>query len=818
LNTANVAIELNFVEPESVALVQTLQAAYTAARRGRFDVAETLCAQVLAQHEEHAEALLLLGMIEAQTGRSARASQSLQRVIARAPDRAIAHALLGDAEMNLGRPLAALACYEAAIRLDAHLFSAHFGRGNAELDLHNPAAAVESFDRALRLRPEDAEAWFNRGNALLALERWDAAVESFDRALQLRPDYAAAHCNRGSALLSLHELDAALAAFDTALAVDPGFLAAGYNRASALRELRRSAEALAAFEAVVAIRPEYAEAHLGRGEALFDLDRPDEAFDAYDRAMHCGRDNPELQIALGNAWRSREYFAAAIACYDRALKLAPQSARAYFNRAKAYLLWDREIETALDDHARALGLKPGFDYWAGSLLHAQRSHGDWSVRHPAARAEVIEQAVAAGGRADMPFSFLAVSDCAATQQRCARSFCESLGIGVPSRRMQRRARDARLRLGYFSADLRQHAVSYLMAGIFERHDRARFEVVGLSLRPAEATALGRRVHSAFARFVDLSRHSDAEAAALIRDMEVDVLVDLSGYTEGFRPRILAQRAAPIQVNFLGFPATMGASFMDYLIADDHVIPVESRPLYTECIVSLPDCFQPTDDARPRALRGPTRAAAGLPDDAFVFCCFNNAYKLNPAMFDVWMRLLRAVPDSVLWLLAAGDTLRDNLRREAEDRGVDPRRLRFTGRRPYADYLGQLSLADLFLDTLPFNAGTTASDALWAGLPLLTCSGGAFAARMAGSLLRAARLPELVTASLADYEALALRLATHRQELESLRERLIGNRHELPLFDTQRFCRHLEAAYEQMWDRHARGEAPASFAVPQLPPA
>jgi predicted O-linked N-acetylglucosamine transferase (SPINDLY family) len=801
--------------PESVVLVETLQAAYAAAREGRFDAAEALCARILAQDPEHAGALLLRGMIETESGRSAEGARSLQRSIARDPERPIAHVLLGDALMNLGNPRAALMAYETALRLDADAMSAHFGRGNALLDLREPEAAIASFDTVLRRRPEDAEAWFNRGNAMLALERWREAIASFDCALRRRPDYVAAHCNRGSALLSLYCLDDALRAFDAALAIDPTDVPALNNRAAVLRELRRYPEALAGFERALALRPDHADAHLGRGNTLLELDRPSEAFQAYERAIRSAPANPEPRIALGNAWRSREHYPAAIACYDAALALAPDSATAYFNRAQTRLRWNREIDQALDDHARALALKPRFDYWPGSLLHAQRRHGDWSVRQPSSHPDAIARAVAAGARADMPFSFLAVSDSAEAQLRCARSYVDYLGVAAPAPRNGRRSRGTRLKVGYFSADLRQHAVSYLMAGVFERHDVERFEILGMSLRPAESTPLGRRVRAAFSRFVDLSGLDDGEAAAAIRALEVDVLVDLTGYTEGCRPRILALRPAPIQVNFLGFPATTGGAFIDYLIADAHVIPPESRRHYRESVVTLPDCFQPTDDARPRDLGAFSRGDVGLPDDAFVFCCFNNTYKINPKMYDLWMRLLHAVPGSVLWLLAVGDALRDRLRREAQTRGIDPKRIVFAGRRPYADYLRQFRLADLFLDTLPFNAGTTASDALWGGLPLLTCSGDAFAARMAGSVLRAAGLRELVTETLADYEALAIRLATHPHELGRLRDHLVRRRQALPLFDTRRFCRHLEAAYEEMWSRQARGEEPSDFAVAKI---
>jgi predicted O-linked N-acetylglucosamine transferase (SPINDLY family) len=351
----------------------------------------------------------------------------------------------------------------------------------------------------------------------------------------------------------------------------------------------------------------------------------------------------------------------------------------------------------------------------------------------------------------------------------------------------------------------------LLAGVFERHDRRRFETFAISLRPEEESALGQRVKGAFDRFIDVSGQSDGAVAELLHALEIDIAVDLTGFTDGLRPQIFSRRPAPIQVTYLGFPATTGAPYMDYILADAFVIPPAQAQHFSECVVYLPDCFQANDDQRVISARV-TRTDAGLPEGAFVFCCFNNSYKLNPAMFDIWMRLLDRVPGSVLWLVSAGAAVGGNLRREAMNRGVDPERLVFAPRQPYAEYLGRLQLADLFLDTLPFNAGTTASDALWAGLPVLTCAGEAFAARMAGSLLQAVGLPELITHSLADYEAKALELARQPELLRGLRQRLAANRRAAPVFDTDRCRRSLESAYIEMWQRHERGQGRQSFAM------
>jgi predicted O-linked N-acetylglucosamine transferase (SPINDLY family) len=369
--------------------------------------------------------------------------------------------------------------------------------------------------------------------------------------------------------------------------------------------------------------------------------------------------------------------------------------------------------------------------------------------------DTVVRAVLAGKRADLPFAFLSLSDSAAAQMQCARTFvAAACPPADPMTSSKNRYFHDRIRVAYVSADFREHAVTYLMPGVFEGHDRQRFETTAISLRSEEAGAWGQRMRGCFDRFVDVGRRSDRSVAELLRSLEIDVAVDLAGFTAGMRPGIFAHRAAPIQVNYLGylgFLGTLGAEYFDYILADNFVIPKGSAQHYSERVAYLPDCFQANDDRLAPSVRSATRGNAGLPENGFVFCCFNNVYKIKAKMFDVWMRLLDRISGSVLWLVATDDTTRTHLRREATIRGVDPERLVFARRRTYLEYLRALTPADLFLDTVPFNAGPTASDSLRAGLPLLTCAGEAFAARMAGSILRAAGLPELVTLSLGEYE-------------------------------------------------------------------
>jgi len=370
-----------------------------------------------------------------------------------------------------------------------------------------------------------------------------------------------------------------------------------------------------------------------------------------------------------------------------------------------------------------------------------------------------------------------------------------------------------------SGDFRQHVIGYLLAELIELHDRDRFEVIGVSFGIDDRSDIRARLVGAFDRFIDVIAVSDAEVAKLVRDSDVDIAVDLMAHTRDARMRIFAHRPAPIQVNYFGYAGTMGAAFFDYIVGDRIVLPFEHAPYYSEHIVQLPEGFFANDSRRVIAPQMPTRSAAGLPERGFVFCCFNNSVKIQPAIFDVSMRLLRTVPASGRWLSLRNPSARDNLVREAAARGVEGERLVFAQHAPrIEDHLARHRLADLFLDTMPYNAHATAADALWAGLPVLTCAGNAFASRVGASLLHAVGLPELVTQNLADYEALALRLASDAALLAGIRQKLARNRRSEPLFNTSRLRRHLEAAYTTMWNRYQNGERPRAFAVPTLEPS
>jgi predicted O-linked N-acetylglucosamine transferase (SPINDLY family) len=566
-----------------------------------------------------------------------------------------------------------------------------------------------------------------------------------------------------------------------AVKINPSSPDAFYNRGCALQQLQRHEEALAAFDRALALRPDYDEALTNRGAALLALKRHTQA----------------------------------IASFDRALVLKPRDPEALSNRATA-LFESKRYREAAAGYETLLAAAPDFPYAPGNLALAHAYCCDW--RRFAEDCARVTADIRAGKAAIPPHGSTLILDDAQDQLTCARHWVADRCPPVASPLWHgENYLHEKIRLAYVSADYSAHATAFLIAGVFEHHDRKKFETIAVSFGPDDGSQMRARLMGGCDRFADVGGRNDAEVSAMLRHMETDIAIDLKGYTEGSRPGIFARRPAPVQVNYLAHPGTMGAAYMDYIVADEMVIPPEQQRHYSEKVVYLPDCYQANDSKRRIAQRTPARSEARLPDGAFVFCSFNASFKITPAIFDIWMRLVAAVDGSVLWLLEDNEAATANLKREAEARGVSPDRLVFAPRVSVEDHLARHRLADLFLDTLPCAAHTTASDALWAGLPLLTAPGGTFAGRVAASALRAVGMGELIAPSLEAYESLALALARDPARLSSIRAKLARNRDTQPLFDTARFTRNLEAAYATMWERYRSGLPPASFGVAHTPP-
>lgn len=669
--------------------------------------------------------------------------------------------------------------------------------------------AISLMTAALQSGYEFADAHNDLGYALHAAHRIEEAIESYSRALEIRPDDVIALQGRAMAALAADRIDAAISDLERVLVEQPRSLEALVALGDALRAGRRFDEAIACYDSAIETNRNIAEAHNNRGNALAALDRYPEAVASYDNAIELRPDSPEVLCNRGNALFRLRRYAESAADFRRALELRADSADAYFGLGNATRALG-DLEGAFNAFAKALALNPALKYLPGDAAHAAAQICDWASYESFSK--LVRDGVAAGRPACFPFILLAMTSDPALQLACAASYARTTFTSEPMPRPATTRKRNKIRLAYLSADFREHAVAFLIAELIEIHDRSRFEVIGVSFGSNAASPMRSRLQAAFDRSVHVQELSDAATAALLRDMEVDIAIDLMGYTQDARMGIMARRPAPIQVNFLGYTGTTGAEFIDYIVGDWTVIPAGSEKYYSEKVVRLPDSFQANDSTRRISDRTPSRSEVGLRPGAFVFCCFNNSYKIRSEMFDVWMRLLGRVEGSQLWMIDCGKAAERNLRSEAERRNVDPTRLVFAPRARLEDHLARQRLADLFLDSLPYNAHTGTSDALWAGLPVLTCPGRTFASRVAASLLLAMDLPELVMPGLAEYEARALELARNPAMLAELRRKIALNRSAARLFDTQRFRRHIEHAYLTMWEMHRRGESPRSFAV------
>lgn len=821
-----------------------LRSAYALQQAGNLAEALRLYDEAARANPKSFDAVCRLGMAQAQLGRREDAQRSADdalKIVSRS-SRDLYN--VGCLLQRLSRHEDALASYDSALSLRSDYFEAHVHRGLSLLELKRHDEAVASFERALALKPGEAGVWFNRGNALLKLGNDDEALLSYDRALSLRPDYADAWENRGHALLAMGRSDDAFASYDQVASYRPGQAQPWIVRGNAFIALKRYEDALTCFDQALALEPQSFDALFQRANSLLYLRRPDDALPLLETCLDLRPDHPDVWVSRGAAYAGLARYEEALPCYDRARALRPDCLEAHVNRAIAFNALKRYAEAA-ESASAALLLKPtehaalaqratalaalwrfdqaigdyealfrlSADYpIAGNLVHACLHCCDW--RNLSEYRSAVEQGIRAGSPLVSPFQYVFYCRSPADQLAYTKRWAQfAIAPTDPLWRGERYAHE-RIRIAYLSEDFRDHAVASLMAGVWEAHDRSRFETFAISFGVDDGSEMRARIQRSIEHFIDLRDRSDDEIAALLREREIDIVIDLAGYSGYCRPRILALRPAPVQVSYLGYPATMGADFVDYIIADRAIIGEADRQHYSENVVYLPDCYMANAGGRRIAERLPSRAEMGLPPDGFVFCSFNRVAKLLPETFDIWMRLLNAVERSVLWLADPGRPVAmENLRREAEARGVAADRLIFAPHLPCTeDHLARLALADLFLDTEPYNAHATAADALWAGLPVLTLKGETFAGRVAASLLSAVGLPEMIAQSPQVYEAVALMLAREPSTIAALKAKLARNRETHKLFDTPRFTRHLETAYLRMWERAESGAKPESFDV------
>ena len=737
-------------------------------------------------------------------GKLSSAVEKAQLLVLDFPSSFVLWNILGAANNGLGRLEEAEASFRKAVEANPNYADAFNNLGVTLKEQGKLEDAIDVYRRALKIKPDYAEAYNNMGDALKEQGKLGAAIEACQLALKNKPDYAEAYNNMANALKQQGKLDPAIEAYQCALKINPDYEVAYDNMGKTLQDQGKLDQAIDAYQRALKLNPDRAETYFNIGCALNEQGNVDAAIEAYQGAVKIIPDYAEAHNNIGYTLKEQGKLDEAIEAYRRALKVKPNFAEAH-NNLGAALQDQGTLDAAIEAYRHALQIKPDYAEAEAQMLHLQSHLCDWNLSNK------LNDICARLGLTTTPipvFTMLSLEDNAERQLVRSRIWAsETYKQKSLVFTRKPKARPKRLKVGYFGADFHDHATLYLMAGLLRDYDSAQFEVFAYSYGRSTSGGWRQKAEQDVDYFFDVTDKSDHAILNLVGSHGLDIAIDLKGYTGQTRLALFQYRLAPIQISYLGYPGSLGADFIDYIIADPIVIPSSQRKHYSEKIIYLPHSYQPNDDQRHIAQTNTTRADFGLPDDAFVFCCFNNSYKISPREFDIWMRILTKVEGSVLWLLKSNKWAEGNLRREAQARGIDPSRVVFAEMLPHAEHLARHKHADLFIDTFNCNAHTTASDALWAGLPVVTKQGNQFAARVAASLLNAVGLPELVTTTEVDYEALIIELATNSNKLKAIKDRLAVNRLTQPLFDTKRYTRNFERGLQKVYDIYFAGEAP-----------
>lgn len=696
------------------------------------------------------------------------------------------------------------------LKIEPTHYDAIYTKSRVLMDLNEHSEALPYHNLAIQYRPNNFWAYLNRGNTHSALKDFDSALTDYNKTIELNDLLPEAFCNKANVLYELGLLEASLTAYRKAIDLKSDYPEAWYGQGNALLKLNRADEAIDSYKRAIDLNPTYAEAWNQIGNAQSGLNFHHDALFSFEQAIVVNPGYAGAWYNRGNALRHLKYQEEALESYDRALAIKPDYPEAWLNRGNT--LSDlKQHDEALLSYDQALKNNPELPYALGNRIQAQMKICEWSGFE--VYLKNLEEKIIRNEKASHPFYVLGLFDSPELQKISAETYAKDkakplglLGPLNPPRNAKR------IRIGYFSMDFREHPVSSLIAELFELHDREQFEVYGFSFGPNTQDPIRNRLEKSFDKFFDVENHDALGIAALARQLEINIAVDLGGYTRDSRPKIFAERAAPIQINYLGYPGTMGGTNYEYLIADESLIPENFQTTFAEKIIYLPHCYQANDSKRRISSHSFSRADLGLPAEKFIFCCFNNSWKITPEIFDCWMRILGASQNSVLWLFSDNELASTNLRNEAVKRGISSERLVFAEPKPLEEHLARYRMADLFIDTLPYNAHTTASDALWAGLPILTLRGKAFAGRVASSLLRNIGLSELVTETLDEYQSLAIELAFNPEKLHEIRGKLNNNRLTMPLFNTPLFTQKIEAAYKQIYEMYRIGAKPENIFI------
>lgn len=777
--------------------------------KGKLDNALRAFDDALTADPRNVDALCHRGNVLADQGRVEEALASYQQAMMLAPRFAEPYDLCGIVLAQMGRLAEALTFFDRALAIVPDHLNALYNRALALKGLDRYEEAFKTLDRVIAAKPDLPAAYHDRGHILATLGRHAEALVSFDRALQLDSGAADVHCNRGTALLKLGRTDEAMAAYREALKLDPQHIGALVNLAGLPVRDDEFDEAEALYQRALVINSDNIDALVGIAAIKSSQRKFEEAARRYQQVLKLDLNNIDALLGLAEACEALGRFSEQLTCFDHLSTVALTNAGAQYRRGLALAAAGRNAD-AIECYDRALAIDPSQRGARSARLHSEMFIADWQGF--AQKCQQLRESVREADDDVAPFNFLALIDDGKEQLKCARQFVASnLGSIEPQPFASRYPKRDRIRVGYFSADFHNHATLQLMMETLEAHDHQQLEITAFVFGKPVQDAWSGRVEKAFDRMVDVRFVSDQEAAAIARRMEIDIAVDLKGFTANSRAGIFMHRAAPVQISYLGYPGTSGMPTMDYIVADHIVIPEANRRFYSENILYLPGSYQPNMRLEPVEEKF-DRSSLGLPENAIVYCCFNRIYKITPDIFAVWMRVLKQVDGSVLWLWADDEIARRNLKGSAAAHGVDSDRLIFANAVPNRDHLARLARADLFLDTLPYNAHTTASDALRTGLPILTSPGQSFAARVSASLLSAIDMHELITPDIDSFEALAVALGNDRAQLAGHKEKIARNIKASSLFDPVDAARKLEDGFRAIYERYHAGLAPAHTAV------
>ena len=699
---------------------------------------------------------------------------------------------------------------EEILEVEPKNFDALHLYGIISFQTKNYNLSVELISKAVKVNSKNSEAFNNLGIAFKKLNKFDSALQSWNEAIKINPNFFEAYNNRGLIFVELKRLMEALDSWNKAIEINPNFAEAYNNQGNVLSKMKKFNEALTCYNKAIKINPNFAEAYNNRANILNEFKKFNEALQDCYKSITINPVNAKAYYNRAIVQKELKQLDKAIESSNLAIKYNPNYAEAYKNKGHIFVEL-KNYDEAVESFAQAFKINPKLDNLFGSLVHTKHCIIEWNSFDKDLK-ELAEK-ILKKNRVCTPFQSLMFFDSPELQNITAQTYVkEKFFDKNETFNVLGKIPDKKIRIGYYSADFRNHAMSFLLANLYELHDKSKFELIAFSFGPEKKDEMYNRIYAAFDQFIDVRAKSDDEIKKLSRELKIDIAIDLMAFTQYHRFGIFTKRCAPIQINYLGYPGTSGAKCFDYIIADKTLIPKKNQKYYSEKVIYMPDTYQVNDSTKKISDKVFTRENLGLPKEGFVFCCFNQNSKLNPEIFDIWMNLLKTINNSVLWILPQNETAAKNLQKEASMRNVNPERIIFAKRMNMPDHLARHKVADLFIDTFPYTAHTTASDALWAGLPVLTRIGESFASRVAASLLNAINLPEMVTYTKKEYENKAIELANNPSLLKEIKNKLNKNRHTKPLFNTKLFTNNLEMAYLKIYSKYIHNKKPDNIEI------